>query len=460
LIFDHFVDDHTSRSTGTWPLALIDLINEHSTPNLTRTVAKRKAVDVDGTSMEDKRKIALGNKLKSIAMEVRKYVQQFYNKAWVTELPSGYNHCQFLEALRQTMIPCVLHRNAIKSSRSLKDDRKARSAKIDILYNNALKAVDRKGFLPFGWIAWVLGGWPRGEKRALKILMLGQEINRNKSSFSSRAVRRAERTSGAQIGRAAIPVNAPLEVPEVKEAPVELLHRLIMSVDSDPNDKRFKAFKERLALEEKILANYEKFGWDQSRPEEYRKLQMESFEFQVQYLSFLRRSMDAEFNENDHSRSQYSGNSGDLTHSSRNYEESRSSSSASRRETPLPSSNNQLRFSGGTDITPPATNSDPTQIDEPLVTTESDLFTDISEEYLQECIRVQGVIAKVNAFEEDYDDIDDNLSTKPFKCQHRTCNKDVYDKCVMCRGGYEFCVDHFYHCYHEHDIAKLQSKLH
>ena len=69
-------------------------------------------------------------------MEVRKYVQQFYNKAWVTDLPSGYNHCQFLEALRQTMIPCVLHRNAIKSSQSLKDDRKARSAKIDILYNN------------------------------------------------------------------------------------------------------------------------------------------------------------------------------------------------------------------------------------------------------------------------------------------------------------------------------------
>ena len=70
-----------------------------------------------------------------------------------------------------------------------------------------------------------------------------------------------------------------------------------MSVESDPNDKRFKAFKERLALEEKILANYEKFGWDQSRPEEYRKLQMESFEFQVQYLSFLRRSIDAEFTE-------------------------------------------------------------------------------------------------------------------------------------------------------------------
>ena len=69
--------------------------------------------------------------------------------------------------------------------------------------------------------------------------MLGQEINRNKSSFSSRAVRRAERTSDAQIGRAAIHANTPLEAPEVNEAPVELLHRLIMSVDSDPNDKKY-----------------------------------------------------------------------------------------------------------------------------------------------------------------------------------------------------------------------------
>ena len=160
-----------------------------------------------------------------------------------------------MEALRQQMIPVVLHRNAIKSSRALKNDRAARSTKIDTLYNNALKAVNRKSFLPFGWIPWILGGWPRGEKKALKILMIGTEVNRHKSSFSSRSARRAERTAGAQIGRIAkVPTSSADPAPPAQEK-VEVQHRLIMSVDMDMKDKKMKVFKERLALEEKILDN-------------------------------------------------------------------------------------------------------------------------------------------------------------------------------------------------------------
>ena len=75
-------------------------------------------------------------------------------------------------------------------------------------------------------------------------------------------------------------------------------------------------------------------------------------------------------------------------------------------------------------------------------TKESDLDTYISEEYLAECVKQHGV-----TFEEDVDE----FAPTPFKCSVRSCKKYVYDKCVMCRGQYEFCSDHFYHCYHEHE---------
>ena len=426
LIFDHFVDDATCRSTGTWPLDLVELINKHSTPNLGRTIVKRKSLALDALSMEDKRKFNLGNKMKTVANEVRKWVQQFYNKAWVTELPSGYNSLQFLEALRQQMIPVVLHRNAIKSSRGLKNDRAARSTKIDTLYNNALKAVNRKSFLPFGWIPWILGGWPRGEKKALKILMIGTEVNRHKSSFSSRSARRAERTAGAQIGRIAkVPTSSADPAPPAQEK-VEVQHRLIMSVDMDMKDKKMKVFKERLALEEKILDNYEKYGWIETRAKEYKEIQEQHFELQLQYHRFLRQYMGEPTTEH-------------VTSVNEDHTSPRRSSS---HDSPVSSGASQLVF---TEETP--TQLDPTQMDDQMDTKESDLDTYISEEYLAECVKQQGVILKGIAFEEDVDE----FAPTPFKCSVRSCKKYVYDKCVMCRGQYEFCSDHFYHCYHEHE---------
>jgi len=63
-------------------------------------------------------------------------------------------------------------------------------------------------------------------------------------------------------------VNVPPTVPQVNQERerVELQHCLIMSVDSSSEDKRLKVYKERMNLEEKIIGNYEKFGWNVSKP--------------------------------------------------------------------------------------------------------------------------------------------------------------------------------------------------
>ena len=79
--------------------------------------------------------------------------------------------------------------------------KRERSINLDRMYNNAIAHFNSKVFLPTGWIAWILGGIPVGESKALKVLLVGMETNRRSAAFSSRASRRADRMANAQIGR-------------------------------------------------------------------------------------------------------------------------------------------------------------------------------------------------------------------------------------------------------------------
>ena len=81
-----------------------------------------------------------------------------------------------------------------------------------------------------------------------------------------------------------------------------------------------------------------------------------------------------------------------------------------------------------------------------MKTSDSDHVTDVSQEELDECIRFQGVIAP-KPIEDSQDDDD-------LRCQLRSCNNVVHGKCVICSCEYEFCFEHFYHCYHEPMLFK------
>jgi hypothetical protein len=70
----------------------------------------------------------LGRALKIRADNFRSWITEYYNRGFVEEskLPSGYTMLQFLEALRQSLIPTALHKMAFKNSkRRIKDDRAA-----------------------------------------------------------------------------------------------------------------------------------------------------------------------------------------------------------------------------------------------------------------------------------------------------------------------------------------------
>jgi len=93
------------------------------------------------------------------------------------------------------MIPIVLHRKALSNSGRYATTKKDRSVNLDRMYNNALAAFNKKVFL--------LVGISIGEKKALKVLLVGMETNRRTAAFLSRASRRADRMANAQTGTSA-----------------------------------------------------------------------------------------------------------------------------------------------------------------------------------------------------------------------------------------------------------------
>ena len=58
------VDKSSSRSTGTWPIDLIELIDKYSNRPIPKHVLQRKSLHLAELSDSDKKKIMLGQKLK------------------------------------------------------------------------------------------------------------------------------------------------------------------------------------------------------------------------------------------------------------------------------------------------------------------------------------------------------------------------------------------------------------
>lgn len=110
LIFDYFIDNQTSRPTGTWPVALIELIEKSKKTNIPDYMKSRLASQCDDMTMEEKKTLMLGRALKMRADNVRSWITEYYSRGFVEEskLPSGYTMLQFLEALRQCLIPTAM----------------------------------------------------------------------------------------------------------------------------------------------------------------------------------------------------------------------------------------------------------------------------------------------------------------------------------------------------------------
>lgn len=186
LIFDYFIDNQTSRPTGTWPVALIELIEKSKKTNIPDYMKSRLASQCDDMTMEEKKTLMLGRALKMRADNVRSWITEYYNRGFVEEskLPSGYTMLQFLEALRQCLIPTAMHKKALKNSkRRIKDDRAAWAERCEALYNKNMKAVKKETYLPPGWIPFILGGLPRGPKKSLSVMVTTEDEVKDKTLF-------------------------------------------------------------------------------------------------------------------------------------------------------------------------------------------------------------------------------------------------------------------------------------
>jgi hypothetical protein len=64
FIFDYFIDNHTSRPTGTWPVALIESIERSEKTTIPDCMKSQLASRCDDMTMEEKRTLILGRALK------------------------------------------------------------------------------------------------------------------------------------------------------------------------------------------------------------------------------------------------------------------------------------------------------------------------------------------------------------------------------------------------------------
>ena len=99
LIFDHFINDSTGLSTGTWPVELI----ECKKSNVPECMKSRISTQMNNMTIKEKKTLMLGEALKIRADSLRSWITEYYNRGFVEEgkLPSGYTMLHFLEAMRQ-----------------------------------------------------------------------------------------------------------------------------------------------------------------------------------------------------------------------------------------------------------------------------------------------------------------------------------------------------------------------
>jgi len=460
-VFDHFIDYANTEASGTWPFALITLVESYSSSTLSKTIAKRFPTNTP-YDLDIIKRLNLGWHLKKVADETRKYVVDFYNKMWVQpgDLPSGYETSQLIEAMRLEMIPIVLHRKALSNCGRYATNKLERSVNLDRMYNNAITTFNKKVFVPPGWIAWILGGIPIGEEKALKVLLVGMETNRRSAAFSSRASRRAERMANAQIGRAGTSASVVHEqdvetvqsntVDPKDTEPERIIHEhlLRMSINVPLQDKRLKYLEKKMKNQQEMLNNYILLGWNVSKNQKYNELMMNQMECQETYNKLLDSCLlDADVDENQHHNEPDA--SDELT------------TSTTRDVNQIIA---DLEVDDPTQLDPTApTQLDPTapiQLDHNSSTS---IKSYVSKEQLDECIRLQGM----QQFNKKYDSskgafLATTTIYPDLQCSVLHCINEIYDVCSICANNLtsstpkrnDFCVEHFYHCYHENDYLK------
>jgi len=169
LIFDYFIDQSTGQSSGTWPVELIALIEKTKKSKFPEYMKSRVGSQLLDLSNEDKQSMILGRALKTRSAEVRTWINEYYNRGFVEEgkLPSGYTMLQFLEAMRQCMIPTAMHKKALKNAKRTGQERQEYAQRCEVLYDKNMKSIKKFSYLPPGWLPFILLGLPRGNVTSL-----------------------------------------------------------------------------------------------------------------------------------------------------------------------------------------------------------------------------------------------------------------------------------------------------
>ena len=328
--------------------------------------------------------------------------------------------------------------------------KRERSINLDRMYNNAIAHFNSKVFLPTGWIAWILGGIPVGESKALKVLLVGMETNRRSAAFSSRASRRADRMANAQIGRAGS--SASVVDPQVTStvqtsiatsiksnkgtSPEKVVHEhfLRMSLNVPVHDQRMKYLKQKIINQQEMLNNYKELEWNISKKDKYNDLIIKQMEAQELYNDLLDKAQQDLFKEDE------------VLHQDEDeaFQQDRDDLTTSTFD-PIKVLEEHIN--------------EETVTKKDERTSSTSLKTYVSAEALEECIRQQGV----QPYKQGYNR-NGNYETniEMLQCRVLHCKNETYDQCIICVNNnstssplsYEFCVEHFYHCYHENDYLK------
>jgi len=243
---------------------------------------------VKDMTMEDKKKLMLGKSLKTRADNVRSWITEYYNKGFIEEskLPSGYTMLQFLEALRQSLIPSCIHKNALNNSKRHTKDRATWAARCESSYDSLMKKTNRQTYLPQAWIPFILGGIVRGPRKALPCLITTEEEVKDKTIFQSRTQRRAERASLASVGRPQV------SLPKKDIQPVKddfnhvHTHNLTITSNNNDDERRMKQYKESMKSKTALILLFEKTGRDLTMKKEYEELCDSNFNLLMEFDRF------------------------------------------------------------------------------------------------------------------------------------------------------------------------------
>jgi len=201
--------------------------------------------------------------------------------------------------------------------------------------------------------------------------------------------------------------------------------------------------------QQEMLNNYISLGWNVSKSQKYNELMMNQMESQETYDKLLDSCLhDDDDDENQH----HNEPDDDLT------------TSTTRDVNHIIA---DLEMDEPTQLDPTApTQLDPTepfQLEPTQLNSSTSLKSYVSKEQLDECIRLQGMQKFNKKYEGSKGTFLATTTNYPeLPCSVLHCINEIYDVCTICANNLtsstpkrnDFCVEHFYHCYHENDYLK------